>query len=169
MAGLYYGAYLAACREIGLKLVVPARLGSGNGPVADLKLFRTWMTNALRDRDVGSDCRMMVPIFFDQRRRKFKVWMVLGVLNRGLSVTFDRRPRVVGVTDKSGNRLRLSKGLWSGGKGRAVEIVFKNSQAEQLFSPVFAEAYVTHLIPRKRFRSLCSRYKTKRKILGQLY
>lgn len=168
MAGLYYGAYLAACSEIGLKPRVKAGLGSGNGPVADQKLFRLWRAGAASDPDVGIDNRMMVPVFYDLGRRKFKVWAVLGVVERDLKIKFSKRPRVVGVQDAEGKRLKLSDGLWSGDSQTMVELKFADEQEEKILVPVFAEVYVSRLLNRTEFRKHCNRYKTKAAILHNL-
>lgn len=134
IAALFRGASAVAGHELGME--------AASEP--DRNRFREWAESP----DVGGDVRMMVPIFYDQLRRKTKVWAILGWAQRLLSVSFAARPD-----------LRVVRGWpkieWS-------------SAFEQIAYPVFAELYVTRLLDRDEFRALCDRYKTAQRILDHL-
>lgn len=169
MAGLYHGAYLRACDQIGLAPKALRGLGSGNGRAADRALFAKWREHAAQDPDVGADQRMMVPVFYDLQRRKLKVWVVLGVVKRTLTVKFKRRPRIVAVIGPEGKTLRLRNGFWESKHSSAtVSIRFNDTLRRTLWVPVFAEVYVKKLLNRTEFRKLCDQHRTKRQILAHL-
>lgn len=100
------------------------------------------------DPDLARDCRMMVPVFHDVERRKTKVWAFLGWSDRPVHISFDVPPKVEIV------------------KGKArVEF---GSISPRLSYPVCEEIYVTRILNRDEFRSLCDRHSTREKILSAL-
>jgi len=162
MERLFAGAYVVACREIGMKEDLPKGLGSG--PSADelATIFLRWVASLSSDPDLAPDSRMMVPVFFDQQRQKTKVWVMLGwehanctlgyVNNPGIKITGpDGKPSVFGTP----------------GGEETPEIIFYGTH-RYLATPVFAEAYVTKLLNRTEFRRHCDTYQTKAAILANL-
>jgi hypothetical protein len=76
MRMLYYGFYLVACEDLGLK---PALL---DGEVADAAAARlgaeNWLgSGRMRDPDLAADTRVAVPVIFDGERTQ--IWATLGV------------------------------------------------------------------------------------------
>jgi hypothetical protein len=97
--------------------------------------------------DIG-DVRMMVPVFFDRGRGKLKVWAILGWATRTLRVSFAKPP----VAQVLKGRARIE---WS-------------SEWRPMAFPVFVETYVSRLMDRDEFRTLCDRHKTAGRIIEHL-
>jgi hypothetical protein len=153
MEGLFYGAYLSTAYELGMTPQRHADLGPGLKK--SLALYRRW--NPRKDPDVSRDVRMMVPVFYDLKRQKIKVWAVLGVTSRPLSVHYSKPPEVTAVDDAQGNPVALSQ----------VRVTFPATKFTVAY-PVMAEVYVTRLLDRKEFRKLCDRHQTQQAILKHL-
>ena len=158
MEGLFHGAYLKTATEIGLTPVWYEGLGSAGGPSRDVKLYLKWIGTLDRDRDVGQDVRMMVPLFYDAMRRKTKVWAVLGLSKKRLEVGYEKTPTVKSVRDMKTGRPTDSSRL---------HINYK-SETHSLIYLVSAEVYVSKLLNREEFRKHCDRYKTQSAILKNL-
>jgi len=102
--------------------------------------------------------RCMVPVFYDLEREKSKVWVVLGVATRPLSVRYAARPRLEAVVDvKTGKPVDLAK----------VDLQFESAHFTVAY-PVMAEVYVSKILNRKEFRELCDKHKTQEAILSHL-
>lgn len=153
MEGLFYGAYLNTAFELGMTPQSQADLGLG--PPKSLALYRGWHPH--KDPDVGQDIRMMVPVFYDVKRRQIKVWAILGVTSRPLAVYYGKPPQVTAVDDAQGSPVDLDK----------VRVRFRSTRFTVVY-PVMAEVYVTRLLTRKEFRQHCDRYKTQQAILEHL-
>lgn len=152
MEQLFRGAYVAACRDIGL----PEDPATGAGDEQAI-MFLRWVASLRSDRDLAIDSRMMVPVFYDQQRRKLKVWVMLGWDSTYTSIGYARHPGIT-ITDKDGNPV-------SGDEG--PEVIFQGTYCN-LPTPVFAEVYVTKLLNRSEFRRHCDAYKSKAAILANL-
>jgi hypothetical protein len=155
MESLFWGAYHASCREIGL----PARAPLPGGEDADAQVarFTDWAAGFASDEDVGRDARLMVPVFFDIGRRKWKAWMFLGWVSQTLRVDFTHPPRAQ-VFDRGGREIATSRDL---------EVLFR-SETRSVAYPVMAEVYVTNLLDRDEFRRHCDRHVTQEAILAHL-
>ena len=148
---LFYGAYEAVYQEIGMD-IQPQEIGKRERQ-ADEKYVREWIHKLTNDPDVGTDNRMMVPVFYDQFRQKTKVWVILGYAVKPLSIWFEQKP-IVTVTD---------------GEGKKVETYLEFQRIlKPLIYPVNAEIYVNKILNRSEFRSLCDTYKTYSAILKVL-
>lgn len=156
MEGLFYGAHVTICRQLGEPPVKSPEIGSGQGTPADEAPFAAWRSRLGTDADVGQDSRMMVPLFYDVERKKTKVWAFLGWSRRPLEVAFDKAPTAV-VFDPSGRRVTQG--------GPRLEF---DSMGYTLAYPVTAEVYVTEILNRDEFRRLCDRFKTRSAILANL-
>jgi hypothetical protein len=150
---LFYGAYAVVCGELGLE---PELGPLGRDPRADSDRFRSWFGRLTEDVDLGTDARMMVPVFYDLAREKTKVWVFMGWSVRPLMVSFAKDPRVE-VLDSKGQVLPPD----------GVELRLRASRYEVVY-PVMAEVYVTDLMNRSEFRAHCDRYKTEAAILENL-
>jgi hypothetical protein len=150
MEALFYGAYLIVSEEIGMKAASDRDTGSSRGDKADKALAGEWLRSCADDPDVGTDNRMMVPVFHDIQRNKIKVWVVMGYSIKPLTIWFERKPEAV-ITDAEGNPAQAA-------------IEFESIQ-KYLIYPVSAEVYVDRLLNRNEFRSLCDRNKTPSAIL----
>lgn len=154
MEALFYGAYLIVCQEIGMNVASDnMETGSSRGDKADKALAGEWLRSCAKDPDVGTDNRMMVPVFHDIQRNKTKVWVVMGYSLKPLTIWFERKPEAV-ITDMEG-------------KPAQAVLEFEGMQ-KFLIYPVSAEVYVNQLLNRDEFRSLCDRNKTPSAILKAL-
>ena len=154
MESLFYGAYLNSAHELGM--TPEAQKDLGLGAPKSLALYRGWNPN--EDPDVSRDMRCMVPVFYDLEREKSKVWVVLGVATRPLSVRYAARPRLEAVVDvKTGKPVDLAK----------VDLQFESAHFTVAY-PVMAEVYVSKILNRKEFRELCDKHKTQEAILSHL-
>ena len=151
MESLFYGAYQIVSQEIGMTMQLQER--GKQEKEADEKYAREWIRKFIDDEDVGTDNRMMVPVFYDELREKTKVWVVLGYAVKPLSIWYSRKPKVT-VTDAEGKKAE-------------ADIEFESTQ-KSLIYPVSAEIYVNKILNRSEFRSLCNRYKTRSDILNAL-
>jgi hypothetical protein len=153
MEALFYGAYLNTAVELGLEPEKRPKLGWG--PKPSLALYRKWKPQ--KDPDVGKDIRMMVPVFYDIGRRKTKIWAILGVTTRPLSVHYSTPPKLLSVVDAEGNAVNLAD----------VKVSYKYEKFTVVY-PVMAELYTNRILNRKEFRALCDRYKTRPAIVREL-
>ena len=151
MESLFYGAYQIVSQEIGMDIQLQER--GKQEKEADEKYAREWIRTFTDDPDVGTDNRMMVPVFYDKLRKKTKVWVVLGYAVKPLSIWYSQKPKVT-VTDAEGKKAE-------------ADIEFESSQ-KSLIYPVSAEIYVNKILNRSEFRSLCDKYKTHSAILKAL-
>jgi hypothetical protein len=149
--GLFHGAYLTVCDELGLPPEGDKKLGQ---PAVDLELFRFWAASMGKDPDMFTDMRVMVPLFYDIQRRKMKVWVVLGVTEKKLRVFFAKRPKVKAVVDAAGKKVKPR--------------IDWDEATPRLTYFVTAEVYVTKLLDREQFRAHCDRHKTTKAILSNL-
>lgn len=157
MQALFHGAYLQACREIGMRPGSQPGLGSGKDGNAHRAILKAWLASIRKDPDLGKDVRMMVPIFYDLGRRKTKVWMVLGIATKPLSVSYLTRPLVRGMKGPDRRDVKSSD----------VEVNFTFDYHRAAYFAT-AEVYVTRLLGRNEFREYCARHKTYRAIVSKL-
>jgi hypothetical protein len=157
MEALFHGAYLRACDQIGMAPEHDTSLGNLQGEEAHRAILTAWTASLGNDPDLGKDIRMMVPVFFDQGRKKIKVWVVLGILPESLKVSYAREPVVTEI-----------KG--PGGKPASRESVDIHFEGEDHRIPhiATAEVYVSRLLDRTEFRKLCDEKKTYDAILKSL-
>jgi len=157
MEALFHGAYLRSCEEIGM-MPEPA---SGFGNPGDANLHRAvlgaWLDSLRKDPDLGKDIRMMVPIFYDIGRHQTKVWVVLGIASKPLSVSYTHPPTVKEIKGPGGVRVNPGD----------VDLEFVN-QRTKLAYIVSAEVYVNRLLNRTEFRQLCDQKKTFKAIVESL-
>ncbi len=153
MENLLYGTYLLTSKEIGM---LP-ELNKDELDRLDFEKTRSfakkWLLEYTDDPDVGSDVRMMVPVFYDIERRKTKVWVVMGYAVKPLRIWFKQSPQAT-ITDKKGNPAK-------------AKLEF-HSTTQWLTYPVSAEVYVSKILNRDEFRTLCDKYKTQSAILKAL-
>jgi hypothetical protein len=154
---LFGGAYVVACRELGLAEALPADLGAGQPADEQAKVFLRWLASVRSDPDLAPDARMMVPVFFDQQRRKLKVWTLIGWESSSCSYGYAQHPGIT-ITGPDGKPVAGDE---------APEVIFYSSY-RNLATPVFAEVYVTNLLNRAEFRRHCDTYRSKAAILANL-
>ena len=87
---------------------------------------------------------MMVPVFFDVQRRKYKVWALLGWEDAPALIDFVERPRVVSIEklDRDAGEAQLA---WVSG-------------GDSYWTPVVVELYVRKLLDRDQLRALCEKH-----------
>lgn len=162
MERLFSGAYIVACREIGMKEALPKELGTGQSADEQGATFLRWVASLSSDPDLAPDSRMMVPVFFDQQRQKTKIWVMLGWEHASCGLNYVQHPGIK-ITDPAGKQVAFGM---PGGE-ETPEIHFHGNY-RYLATPVFAEVYVTKLLNRAEFRRHCDAYKTKAAILANL-
>lgn len=153
METLFDGAYRIVCEQIGMQAVPDMKTGGGRDAKAAKALAGEWLRLCADDPDVGTDSRMMVPVFYDIQRNKTKVWVVMGYSKKPLTIWFERKPEAR-ITDGDGNPAQAA-------------LEFESMQTFLIY-PVSAEVYVNQLLDRDAFRSLCDRNKTPSAILKAL-
>ncbi len=150
---LFYGAHILISKEIGMKPKL-TREELNSVDTHEAKSFtKEWLLRYSDDPDVGSDIRMMVPVFFDIARKKTKVWVVMGYAVKPLRIWFKESPEAA-ITDKKG-------------KPAKAKLEF-HSTKQRLVYPVSAEVYVSKILNRDEFRVLCDKYKTYSAIITAL-
>ena len=157
MEALFYGAYLQSCEEIGMAPERDPSLGNSKGTSAEQALLGAWLASIRKDPDLGQDIRMMVPVFYDIGRKQIKVWAVLGVTTKPLTISYETRPAVVGIRGPDGKLV----------KPRDVEVEFHREYHRAAYFAT-AEIYVTRLLNRSEFRQHCDKYKTYKTIVSNL-
>ena len=149
METIFYGADLTACGQIGLIPEAGSGLGSGKGAYIDKAIFRHWALSTSSDPDLSQDVRMMVPVFYDRQRGKTKVWAVLGMATRPLTVGFQTSPKVMGITRADGTVV----------DDGSVRVDFDGERHELVYMAT-AEVYVDTPLNRAEFRALCDKHRT---------
>ena len=157
MAGLFGGAYITACRDIGLAEEPAGGIGNGQPADEQAKSYLRWVASLTSDADLAPDARMMVPVFYDVQRKKTKVWVMLGWEDASNSIDYVKHPAVK-ITGPDGK---------PPAEGTGPEVIFYGSY-RQLATPVFAEVYVTRILNRAEFRRHCDVYQSKAAILANL-
>jgi hypothetical protein len=148
MEKLFDGAAAVARRELGME----------TADEEAIRRFTDWKANLPSDGDVGRDCRMMVPVFYDIQRQKTKAWAFLGWWKQAVRVWYAQKPTVLGVE-------------WAGpaekkpARPRRVEF---HGEFHNFVYPVMAEVYVSRLLDRDEFRRHCDLHKTREAILANL-
>jgi hypothetical protein len=170
---LFAGAYLTACRELGME----ADPAVGDSEEAFAR-FADRAHDRGGDPDLGTDARMMVPVFFDVERRKTKVWAFLGWRQIGLTVSYEKLPSVFAceptrapepdATDRrSVLERKFRKKENRSARPEPPDVQF-TGESHRLATPVMAEVYVSRLLDRDEFRRHCDRYQTREQILANL-
>ena len=131
MEKLFYGAHVTVCRQIGMTPLSSPRIHVAADAAA--AAFADWTKQIGEDIDVGRDCRMMVPVFYDLEREKTKVWVMLGWSRREPGNRTLPTPPSYAVYDAQGKaasddevnvqfRLRIAvAGLSRDGRGLCLE------------------------------------------------
>jgi len=159
MEGIFYGAHVSVCRQLGAVPTTSPHIGSGKGNDADVGVFAAWRGRLAGDLDIGQDSRMMVPVFYDIQRKKTKVWVFLGWASKPVTVDFGRSPSAT-IFDKAGKNVEQDS-------PDAPRLVFHGA-SYILAYPVTAELYVTKILDRTEFREHCDHYMTRSAILANL-
>jgi hypothetical protein len=157
MEALFHGAYLRSCEEIGMTPEPDPSLGNLKDASANCALLRAWLASIQKDPDLGQDIRMMVPVFYDIGRKQIKVWAVLGVATKPLTVSYKTHPAVVEIRGPDGKLV----------KPQGIEVEFHPEYHQAAYFAT-AEVYVTRLLNRTEFRQHCDKYKTYKVIVSNL-
>ena len=157
MEALFHGAYLRSCGEIGMNPAPDSAIGNPGDANLHRALLGAWLDSLPKDPDLGKDIRMMVPIFYDAGRRKTKVWAVLGIASKPLTVSYAYPPTVKEIKGPSGMRVNPAD----------VDLQFVSQDANLAYI-VSAEVYVSRLLDRTEFRQLCDQKKTFKAIVESL-
>ena len=142
MEDLLYGIYYFTAHTIGTEVEY-------KHDIDQVELLKTnavkWAETIKSDPDIGTDNRMMVPVFYNVLTKKYKVWMFLGYTSKKLNISYDKKP--VFKTE-------------SPDKETAVSVSF-SGESHDLYTPVFEEIYVDSLLNRNEFREICDKLKTR--------
>lgn len=160
MEGLFYGAYLVVCDELGMVVELGEEPERNINLTTGRKIIEDWAESVKkeRDSDVSTDLRMMVPVFYDLQSGKTKVWCVLGLAMRPVSVSYQREPVVREVRDSQGDIVNPN----------SVDVEFESVRHDLVYL-VTAEAYVDRVLNREEFRRHCDRHKTQNEIIRNLH
>lgn len=156
MEAIFFGASVTVARQLGLAEPNEEEAGSGLGAEEDAQTYLKWAANLHRDVDLGTDVRMMVPLYYDIEQKKTKVWAFLGWTTQQVYVRFEQLP-AVSVLDKSGNPINPER----------LEINY-NSSSYTIATPVFHELFVSRLLNRDEFRRHCDAYESTAAIVKNL-
>lgn len=155
MRGLFFGAYALVSRQIGQQPDADPAIGSGDGLEADVRRFQEWMSALANDPDLGTDARMMVPLYYDTGRNKIKVWVFLGWSQKLMNCWYEQQPTVSITRD---GKPVAEKDVSIGYRMASYRIDY----------PVTAEVYVSRILNRDEFRTHCDTHKTQSAILQNL-
>jgi len=78
MESLWFGAYLIACRELGMTADEYPGDSPRRNADGDERAARLWIARLDADSDIARDSRMMVPVSCGEVGGKTRVWMMLG-------------------------------------------------------------------------------------------
>ncbi len=151
MEQLLLGAHVVACEQLGMPNFIDEQDASKVKQSTDF--LASWLGGAIDDPDISADCRMMVPIGFDEKLG-FKVWVFLGWEEKQLEARYLKNPTVVTVKDLNGI-------------GVQPEIIYRSTTASGAYA-VSAELYVEQLLNRDEFRAICDKYKDADQIFSSL-
>jgi hypothetical protein len=88
----FYGLYLVACEDIGLKPQFLSEEPVDRAAAKEAALG--WLAKLESDRDLACDTRVSVPILRDLPRNKTRLWTTLGVRLARLDASYARPPNV---------------------------------------------------------------------------
>lgn len=156
MEAIFFGASVTVARQLGLAETSEDEAGSGAGAEEDAQTYLRWAANLHRDVDLGTDVRMMVPLYYDIEQKKTKVWAFLGWTTQQVYVRFEQLP-AVSVHDNSGMPINPER----------LDIDY-DSSSYTIATPVFQELFVSKLLNRDEFRKHCDAYESTAAIVKNL-
>ncbi len=154
MREFFYGLHLLSAEDIGmspgLRPDEPV-----DRPACEAKAT-LWLASYGQDPDLKVDTRVSIPLYFDVRRQRTRLWATIGVRLAKLDVSYARPPKLKPST----------------GAGEWQEVTPDQLDAAEYVIAVdeFAEVEIAGLAPltRKEFRDGCDAHKTKPEILQAL-
>ncbi|HKI19446.1 MAG TPA: hypothetical protein VKA15_16295, partial [Isosphaeraceae bacterium] len=154
MRELFYGLHLLSAEDIGmapgLRPDEPVDRASSEAKAAE------WLASYGKDADFTVDTRVSVPLYFDVRQRRTRLWATIGVRLAKLDVAYAKTPKIKSTE----------------GTGGWEEVYPDQLEAVQYVIAVdeFAEVEIPGLQPltRKELRDACNAHKTKTEILQAL-
>ena len=155
MRDKFYGFYLIACEDIGLK---PEWKDGENVDLATAQsLAKEWLASDWKaNADLMADTRVAVPIYYDPNRNVTRLWVTLGVRLARLDTSFARGPSVKPAE----------------GAGEWTELRSYQLESRGFLVPVdeFTEVEVrgAKVLTRDELRALCDQHKTKDAIVKAL-
>jgi hypothetical protein len=154
MRDRFYGFYLVACEDIGLKPQFLAEEPVDEAAAKQAAL--DWLAKLETDPDLACDTRVSVPIFQDLQRGKTRLWATLGVRLSRLDVSYARPPK---VRPKDGSADWKEPEPYQVGEGHYVIAVDEFAEIE-----LSGSASLT----RDELRAACDEHKTKDAIVPAL-
>ncbi|MEZ6194506.1 MAG: hypothetical protein R3F20_02095 [Planctomycetota bacterium] len=142
MEAVFEGAEVQSRVDLALRPEPPA---SGRDPEVARTAFKRYQRGAAEDPDLAEDCRMMVPVAFDEERQRFKCWAVFGWSARTVRIAFATRPTL--TIKKKGLFRSKPKVIWGSTSRRAPV-------------PAMAEIWVREPLDRDEFRAICDEHRT---------
>jgi len=156
MEALFFGASVTVTRQLGLVETHDVEAGSGAGAEADARTYLHWAANLHQDADLGTDVRMMVPLYYDVEQKKTKVWAFLGWTTQQVHVQFEQAP-TVSVLDNAGVPVEPER----------LDVSYRTN-SYTIATPVFQERFVSRLLNRDEFRRHCDAYESTAAIVANL-
>ncbi len=150
----FYGFYLVACEDIGLKPQFLSDEPVDRAAAKDTALG--WLAKLENDRDLACDTRVSVPILRDLPRNKTRLWTTLGVRLARLDASYARLPK---VRPKDGSADWKEPERYQVGESHYVIAVDEFAEIE-----LSGSASLT----RDELRAACDRHQTKAAIVEAL-
>jgi hypothetical protein len=154
MRELFYGLYLIAAEDIGMKTAIKEGEVESESQCYDVAM--EWLKQAFEDPDLAVDTRVAIPIMVDFDRNVTRLWVTLGVRMTKLDSRFATPPR---IKPKEGD------GDWQ-------QVEHRTLATSNYLIPVdeFAEVEVrgSVALTREELRAICDRAKTKEAIIEAL-
>ena len=151
---LFYGLHLLCAEDIGMPPAL--RPDEAVDRAACEAKATDWLNSYSQDVDLRVDTRVSVPIYFDGKRRRTRLWTTIGVRLAKLDVSFARPPKI---------KPAEVPGEWQDAEADQLEAVQYVIAVDE-----FAEVEVPGLQPltRQEFRDVCNARKTKFEIAKAL-
>ena len=154
MRELFYGLHLLSAEDIGM---APALRPDEPVDRAACEATATeWLASYAEDIDLRMDTRVSVPIYFDGKHQRTRLWTTIGVRLAKLDVSYARPPKI---------KPAEGPGEWQDVEPDQLESVQYVIAVDE-----FAEVEIPGLQPltRQEFRDVCFARKTKPEILEAL-
>jgi hypothetical protein len=159
---MFRGAAVMACIELGMQPEIVV----GVDYAAAYQHFTAYAKQISEDKELTSDCRMMVPIQVDGPD-DYKVWAFLGWEDVLVDVKYTERPNVLSIkADVDGDFYKTFRKMYYGDVPEP-EIQYLDA-SYKIYRPVCAELNVKTLLNRQQFQAVCNECKSAEAIIAKL-
>ncbi len=138
MEGLFRGAAAVSMSELG------QRVEQTEVTSLSVASFKSWHQTWIADEDLATDLRVAVPIYYDERRRNYRLNCLVGLLDKEVTVSFVEKPQVYCFD----------------GEGQAqpfADVEFYEQRFSSVY-PVTIECNVKTIPTREQLREICDEH-----------